>query len=251
MSSQSSLLKFHGDTLALLGVSPSISRRSISEMDAIESRIGRKLPAAVREWYSIDGACDLMLRYSNGDPPLEIREFGVPRVDTTGQGPHDLLMHDLVAFRYENQAVCVWVFGLDGSDDPPVYVDVDSQFRTWTRCSPTFSAHLYAWMWDWASVLQNDLLVQAQNQPLSESAVSFLRERLDVGPITYGWPGHTQYRFSSPGQRLLIWASDKQADWWLTAEDENSLRELINQIRHCDEVGNSLWSNSRRAEALL
>ncbi len=246
-----SVVRFHARTLKLLNVAPGISDSAVADLDAVETRISRKLPASVREWYSLHGACELLRRYSNDDWPLEVRELGVPRKDTHGGGPHDLLARDLVAFRYENQGVCVWAFGLDGTDDPPAYVDFDSQFKTWTRCSPTFSERLYAWIWDYAKVLTNDLLVQAQNKPLSETALSILRSNLDAGPETFGWPGHTQYRFSKGDQKLLIWASDDQADWWLTADREESLQALIEAVRQCDQVGQSLWSNSERAESLL
>lgn len=37
-----------------------------------------------------------------------------------------------------------------------------------------------------------------------------------------------------------------QADWWITAAGEESLKGLIETVRHCDQVGQSLWSNSAR-----
>ena len=244
-------MHFHARTLELLEAAPVISESAVADLESVETRIGRKLPASVREWYSLDGACELLRRYSNDDRPLEVLEFGVPRTDTLGGGPHDLLARGLVVFRYENQSVCVWAFGMHDGDDPPAFVDVDTQFKTWTQCAPTFSEHLYAWMWDHAKVLTKDLLVQAQNKPLSDAALSFLRNNFDVGAETYGWPGHTQYRFSKNDQRILIWASDDQADWWITADREDSVSGLIETVRNCDEVGHSLWSHSERAELLL
>ena len=244
-------MRFHARTLKLLNLAPAISDSAVAELDAAEIRIGRRLPASVREWYALDGACKLLGQYSNDDWPLEVREFGLPRKDTFGGDPYDLLAEGLVVFRYENQAVCIWAFGLDGSEDPPVYVDFDSQFKTWTRCAPTFSEHLYAGMWDYARVLKKDLLVQAQNKPLSETALGFLRGNFHAGPETHGWPGHTQYRFSKNDHRILIWASDDQADWWITADREESLQALARKVQHCDQVGQSLWSSSERVHALL
>jgi hypothetical protein len=244
-------MRFHARTLKLLNVAPVNSATAASSLDAAEARIGRKLPASVREWYLLEDACKLLRQYSNDDWPLEVGEFGLPRKDTHGGGPHDLLARGLVVFRYENQGVCVWAFGLDGTEDPPVYVDFDSQFKTWAKCAPTFSEHLYTCVWDYALVLTRDLLVQGQNPPVSETALSFLRENFDIGPETYGWPGHTQYRFSRRDQRILIWASEGQADWWLTADREESLSDLIDKVRPCDQVGQSLWSNSERADSLL
>ena len=244
------MLRFHSQTLKLLNVDPVISDSALTKLDAVEARIGRELPASIREWYALNGASELLHQYSNNDWPLEVNDFGQPQKVTLNGAPHDLLARDLVVFRYENQGVCVWAFGIDGSDDPPVYVDVDSQFKSWIKCAPTFSEHLYAWMWDYAKVFTKELLVQAQNEPLSETALDILRGNLDTGPVTYGWPGHTQYRFSKGDQRLLIWASANQADWWLTADREESLQALIESVRSCDKVGKSLWSNSKRAESL-
>lgn len=244
-------MHFHARTLRLMNTAPTISPAAVKDLDAAEARIGRKLPESVREWYSLEGACTFLRKYSNDDPPLEVREFGLPLTDTGGEGPHDLLAGGLVVFRYENQGVCVWAFGLDGADDPPVYVDVDTQLETWTKCAPTFSAHLYAWMWDYAKVLTADLLVQAQNRAFSGAALGFLREEFDAGLETYGWPGQTQHRFSKEDQRLLIWASEDQADWWMTADSDRTLIALIEKVRYCDRVGERLWSNSERAESLL
>lgn len=244
-------MRFHSRTLEMLNVAQPISARAVADLVSVEERIGRNLPEAVREWYGLDGACNLLRQYSNDDWPLDVREFGLPRKDTHGGGPHDLLARGLVPFRYENQGVCVWAFGLDETDDPPVYVDFDSQFKVWTRCATTFSGHLYAWMWDYAKVLTQDLLIQAQNKRLSKTALSFLRGNFEAGDETHGWPGHTQYRFSKSEQRILIWASDDQAHWWITADHEQPLKALNETVRHCDEVGESLWSNSVRVMPLL
>ena len=72
------MLRFHGRTLKLLNIAPPTSRNAVEVLDAVEARIGRKLPASVREWYSLDGACELLRQYSNDDWPLEVREFGLP-----------------------------------------------------------------------------------------------------------------------------------------------------------------------------
>lgn len=244
-------MSFHAKTLKLLGLAPVTSPSAVAELDAIERRIGRRLPLSVREWYSRDDACELLDRYSNGDPPLDPREFGIPREDTHGAGPHDLLASNLIVFRYENQAVCVWAFELDGSEDPPVYVDVETQFRCWTKCTPTFSDHLHCWMWDYTLVLTVDLLVAAVNPPLSQTALDFLRANFDVGPATFGWPGHTQFRFSREKQRVLVWAAEDQADWWLAADDQESLRQLVRTVSDWDQVGRSLYHRSDQGRVNL
>src|SRR5260221_2381837 len=113
-------MRFHAKTLMLLNVDPANSATAASSLDAVEASIGRRLPASVRVWYSLEDACKLLRQFSNDDWPLEVGEFGMPRKDMHGGRPHDLLARDLVVFRYENQGLCVWAFGLEGTEDPPV-----------------------------------------------------------------------------------------------------------------------------------
>ncbi len=245
-------MRFHAHTLKLLGLAPAISADAVRDLDAAEARMGHPLPASVREWYSLEGACGLLRRFSNQDPPVEVGEFCVDERRARGQAKREVPDCDLVIFRCENQGVCLWAFALDDADDPPVYVeDFNPQVTTLIQCTRTFSEHIYAWMWDWASVLPSQLLVQAQNAPLSQAAISFLEENFEVGPETYGWPGDRQLRFAREDQRLLIWAAKDQADWWLTADCAESLRDLVDKVRHCDDVGNSLWSASAQVESSI
>lgn len=229
------------------GVSPSAAK-ALAE---VEERIWRGLPASVREWYEQEDACQLLLDYSNGDPPLEIERFGEALRDTHGGGPHDLLARGLLPFRFENQGVCVWAVHLNGSDDPPVVIDYDTQFKIWKPCAASFSEHVYTWVWDWSLVLQRDLLIQAQHDPLSPEAMSFLKMHFAAGPVTAGWPADNQYRFSRGDQRILISASDGWANWHLAADSDDSLAELAAAVGACDDVTKAFWSHSEAGELVL
>jgi hypothetical protein len=244
------LLRYHSKTLQMLALTPCISPAAVAELNEAEVRLRRPLPASVREWYSQENAVHLLRQYSNCDWPVQVAEFGVTRTDADAGGSSRLSDRGLLVFRCENQGVCAWAVRLDG-DDPPVIVDDDLQFRHGTVSAPSFSTHLHAWMWDYALVLSRDLLVQAQNRVLSATALESLRHEFDVGPLTYGWPGHRQYRFSRRDERILIWVSEDQADWWLSADSEDSLRRLLTTVWDVDHVGKSLWSHSERGEAAL
>jgi hypothetical protein len=217
--------------------------------------MGRILPASVREWYELENARRLLLEHSNHDPPVDLSEFGKPQRDTRSGASHDLLAEDLLVFRRENQGVCTWAIRLDGSDDPPVVVDVDTQFTSWIESAPSFSEHLYAWMWDYsvglAKLRSDDLLIQAQNRSLSKDALAFLTNQFRAELVTHGWPGHTQYRFFNADQRILIWADPDQADWFLTADNEESLAKLVTSVSPVDALGEALWSHTAQGEALL
>lgn len=126
----------------------------------------------------------------------------------------------------------------DGSDDPPVLADVDTQFSSWVQCAPSFSQHVYAWMWDYALVLGklrgddliDDLVIEALSQPLSEESLGFVRNHFQAELVTQGWPGDTQYRLFTGDQRILIWDSKKQADWFLSAKSTEALGQLANLV---------------------
>jgi len=232
------MLTYHSRTFELLATEPRVSPAALEMLEQVEKRIGRVLPASVREWYELDGARQLLLRFSNDDPPLHISDFGKPLKDTSGGGPHDLLGRNLLVFRWENQGVCAWAIQLDGSDDPPVVVDFDTPFSSWVQCASSFSQHLYAWMWDHALVLGklrgddllDDLVIEAHSQPLSQEALAFLRSHFQAELVTHGWPGDTQYRFFTGDQRILIWDGETQADWFLSAKSKEALGQLANLV---------------------
>ena len=206
----------------------------------------------MREWYELENAVQLLFQYSNEDHPVEIGKLGEPLRDMLGGGPHDLIAQDLLVIRHENQGVCVWAVLLDGSDDPPVVLDLDTQFKTWTKCADSFSQHIYAWIWDYSQILmKRALFVQAQNTPLSEMALSKLSEYFEKVCVTYGWPGQTQYRFCRDDQRILVWANSNQADWWLHAKSKESLESLVRLVAPLDSVGKALWSNDAEGQAFL
>jgi len=244
-------LRYHTKAMQLLGLEGRISTTARNALDDVESRVKRTLPASVREWYELENAVQLLFQHSNADPPVDIGKLGEPLRDTLG-GPHDLVAQNLLVIRQENQGACVWAVLLDGSDDPPVVLDLDTQFKTWTKCASSFSQHVYAWMWDYSQVLaEHRMLVQAQNPPLSEMALSSLSERFERECVTYGWPGHTQHRFYRGDQRILVWANIKQADWWLSAKTRESLESAVKLVSPLDSVGKAFWSNDAEGQAVL
>lgn len=156
--------------------------------------------------------------------------------------------------RRENQSVCRWAVHLDGSSDPPVVVDYEfaDPEDTWIPCTDHFSDYVYCCVWDYSMVLRKGTpLIQAQNATLSPAALDFLSREFARVLHSEGWPADRQYRFQRPGQRILIWSGDRQADWWLAAEDSNSLAALVRSVWQCDRVGNSLWSNDDEGTAIL
>lgn len=235
------MTSFHSATFRLLRSEPDVSSAAVSAVESAERRLGFRLPASVREWYCNEGAIEILAKYSNQDPPIPLEKFAVIEWNSLR----------LMPFKYENQGVCTWSISLDGSDDPPVYVDVDSDGKQWNMQAPTFSAYIYSCVWDYSVVLDLPALVQAQNGPLSEEAVGELRRHFSEKPSTFGWPGSTQHRFADKECAILIWAGEGQADWFVGAGDEKSLESAVRAVWKIDDVGRSLYDCSVIGKAVL
>ncbi len=146
---------YHQASLNLLGVAPRTSSASGELLGRREQALGVRLPASVREWYTLRGA-ERVLAEHGGDRPVPLKALGDPREVGLGW----LRVLD------ECQGVAAWFVRLDGSDDPPVYVhsemfgtpeddararddDEDAldplvDFPTWWRpAAPSFSAFVY------------------------------------------------------------------------------------------------------------
>lgn len=116
---------FHSATFELLGTRPRTTTAALGEIESAEQRLGVRLPPSVREWYSLESALSVLSEHSNDDPLIPVRDFALTD-STAGR---------LIPIRWENQGVCTWAILLDGSDDPPVLVDVDSNGLARSRSS--------------------------------------------------------------------------------------------------------------------
>ena len=234
-------MRFHTETFRILRAEPQISPAAVVEVEHAEQCLGFRLPVSVREWYCNKHAIEILAEHSNQDPPIPLGEFKVVEWKS----------RRLLPFRIENQGVCVWSIMLDGSDDPPVYVDVDSAGTEWQMLAPTFSTYVYACVWDYEIVFGMPALVQAQNGPLSPQVVSVLSQAFIAQPKTFGWPGSTQYRFSAKDHAIVIWSAEAQADWFVGAHDEDSLKLALRAVWTLDDVGNSFYECSDNARNVL
>ena len=111
-------LNHHQATFDLIGKTPQVSRAAIKALEKRERLLGITLPASMTEFYSLKGACEILTQYSNQDPAVPIEELGDP----------EALAHGLLKIQDENQGVAAWYVRLDGSDDPPVEVDQESDW---------------------------------------------------------------------------------------------------------------------------
>lgn len=143
-------LKYHQKTFALLGLEPKKSAVAVKQLAARERRLKTRIPAAIKEWYSLAGAVKLLYEHSNQDEPTPLKGLGSPYE----------VSHGVLKIQTENQGVAEWYVRLDGSDDPTVLVESEFHHEpdeTWDDAddedylsraifkeqSPSFSEYVY------------------------------------------------------------------------------------------------------------
>jgi hypothetical protein len=221
------MMSFHRQTLELLGYEPALSPEAVAVLTQVERQRGFRFPAALWEWYSLDGAVPLLARYSNADPPVRLAELGGALTDPYTGEPMDLLTRGLLPIRFENQAVCVWAVRLGVGEDPEVVVDYDSGLRDWLWCASSFSSHVYCWVWDYSFIFPGKYKAMANANSSNEAALlGFFRSEFQERPSTGGWPSARQYRFEREGQRILLWTGDR-ANCFLAAPSTDLIVELV------------------------
>lgn len=220
-------MSYHAATLRLLDRPMHVSAAAQSEIAEVERRLGVRLPASVREWYAFEDGAAILAEHSNDDPPVEVRNFVVLEAEA----------RRLLPIRNENQGVCVWAVEIDASDDPCVWVDVAASGERWCRSATSFSVYVYTCIWDYRRVLKREAIVQARSRRLSDAALEHLSRHFAEEPRTYGWPGRVQYRFGAGSAGILIWASEDQTDWFIAAETEASLKEVVSAVGYLDGFG--------------
>jgi hypothetical protein len=208
-------MRYHSKTITLLGLSNEPTNKAL------------QLPASVSEWYSRSDAVSLLREYSNDDAPLEPSQFELVSDDKL----------NFIVFMYENQGVCWWAYVADDSEDPPVYINLDPPPNKWFLHAETFSTFIYTRVFDFWNCRDSQLGISGSGDPLSEDTLQRLQSRYKEEPRTHGWTSGTQYRFSRPGRRIVIWDSPKQADWHFSADtSEAVVLELYREFSQ-----NLLW----------
>ncbi len=243
-------IKYNRDAIPLLPTPPQFSDRAVEGLGRRERELGIRFPDAVREWYSLEGAVDLLRQFSNTDHPVPIEKLGEPLPNWRRAGPRDFLAQGLVVFIRENQFVCNWAFRLDESPDPEVLVKIDTALEDeWLRCADTFSTFVYCQVWDYR---QGGTQVSAQEVALDAADLQFLSATFPKRPSTHGWPGKTNYRFEAENGHILLWDGENRgADWFISAKTPASLRAILSRIWHCGNLAETLYDITPEAADVL
>lgn len=232
---------YHDRSYRLLDIAPAQDDSASRRFADTEQRLNIALPSSLQEWYRRGDAISILLNHSNDDPPIEPHNFKLFSWQSRA----------LLPIRYENQGVCTWAVDLDGSSDPPVLVDVDTNGKLWIPFADTFSDYVYTGVWDYKRVLGQRVVVQAQNSPLTSTTIASLQSHFDHEVLTHGWPGGMQYRFGNSEGALLIWSEMDQASWFAGAATTPALKSLLQSIWTLDDVGRTFWECSDEGRDVL
>lgn len=231
---------YHDRSYRLLGTTAGEDTAVIRELHDLEQRLEQKLPKSMLEWYKRENAIAILQQHSNNDPLISVSDMQLVYWNS----------RTLLPIRHENQGVCTWAIELNRSDDPPVWVDVDTDGLDWKPCADTFSDYVFSCIWDHKSIFELPALVAAQNSSLSDATLERLTQ-YEQEILTHGFPGSTQYRFFDRTGAILIWSDDSQADWWVAAPTATQLCSMLRTIWHFDQLGGSLYACSDEGRVAL
>ena len=233
---------FHAATYQLLEKRPQAGQQALDALQQAEQRLGMQLSASVREWFSLQNALEILNQHSNCDPAVAVSKW---KIEPTDRGP-------LVQFKVENQGVCDWLFLVDGSDDPPVYVRIDrGDEEELVECAQTFSAYILSCVWDFSYLIKHS--VMANVDPIDQQTQATLRQQFSEQPPTYGWPGDVQNRFAGDGVSILLWTGRRQTDWIVGARSLAQLEAAIRQLWPLGELASKWygWGESNEVHPML
>src|ERR1041385_4738698 len=164
------------------------SQTNIEQLDALEETYHVILPAAVREWYSLDITPEIMSASNSGVGFIPIGDFKPFSKMIDDLNP-DAAREDLWYFlfsEYIDQGGDYIAFKIDSGDDPPVFAEYLGDF---IELAPTFSQFLYLYFWDWLGhytfihgfrILEHSTLLNLNLPPRYNVPVDQLRERFSI-----------------------------------------------------------------------
>jgi hypothetical protein len=293
--SRASRVPYHQNVYDLLGIEPGESPEAARMIAEHEAQHG-PLPASVKEWYLVPNVVLLDRRpdewveqwtlnegklwweYSNQDPPVPLLNFldDLAQLSEGPAPPYVIILH-------ENQGVVRWwvEIRVNGSDDPPVWVDNDQPDDTaaWTRSDERFSEFLVRWFGNfylqpWTPLSRNGsdakfngvrpfvkpyanrLWLRTPDEPFQPPVIDFLTDHFGE-PERTARPGNvTTYTFRPPGGTIRVTADEPTltgglSAWWVHAETRERLAEFAELLRPWGTLRDTLRADTDPARAVL
>jgi hypothetical protein len=238
-------LRYHATAMRVLEATPVLSPAALRTIERCGARCGARLPASVREWYSLEGAESLLSIPDVGGclEPLDrlLKRFARLRTDPDGSSPTRTLIYSADSSGFTEELT------FDGTDDPPV-----DDGGTPPRNRGPFSAFVLDMAWGvrtWPERLRAYL--PDFGGVLGPPHLDFLIENFDELPRDK-WRGRRNpfrpsaeevdlfgYRFFGRGCRIRVVAdgdathAERAASWSVHAESESELFAALRFLWPC------------------
>jgi len=226
-------LKYHQNTFNLLSLKPIVSEELLKLLNDVEHQYSISIPPSIREWYSMIEAMNILKTSIFGDVPHPPQEWHNEGQFWWGNRLcHDLLSEGFLLVLSENQGVCHWAVKLDGSDDPPVFIEIDSIDNfVWQLYSNSFSEFIYDIVWKFVKKPEQIKLI-AYTPTLTQADLSTLNQYFKKRPTLIYPRNEKIYRFLGDAQSVEIREEQKAicVSWCLSAQSPSSLFSLSSQI---------------------
>ncbi|RZU53364.1 SMI1/KNR4 family protein SUKH-1 [Krasilnikovia cinnamomea] len=231
-------LRYHQRAVALDGVEPVVSAEADALLDRLEARHGVTLPAAVREWYRLEGAVEMLRRRANGDHPykvedlgnIEVYHFDSEELEEEEERTYDPVADGLLPVMVENQGVWYWAVRLDGSDDPEVVAAMDevAPHSEWQPFASSFSDFALIRVWDDPG--DAGCRLSGRSRGLEPDELAGMGAALERLPDTFKHMKRFEGRDGRQRIQLVDLGSDKWSLELLWAETEELLAELVTTV---------------------
>jgi hypothetical protein len=244
-------LKYHTPVFRVLGREPVVSPEAVRAIEECEATCRTRLPAAVREWYSLEGVEQLLAEHSGACGPTSLayllEQFVRARARPRVQKPACITI--FTAWRANTGWEADLV--LTGEDDPPVDADAEP--------SQIPSSHYILNMAWWRQTFNDQPSAIHGHDRKADPAVcgpeqlAFLRERFEELPrdriAWFNLPPRTlvpgqraqTFRFIKPGWYVEVNTDGdpstglRPAVYCLTADTKEELQCLDEMLRPCRE----------------
>jgi hypothetical protein len=223
-------LRYHARAWRLLGREPALSADAVRAIEECEARCGVRLPAAVREWYSLVGAVEVLAEHEAACGPASLDELLTAFAAAARGGRRATPPARFVFYGPWRQNTGYEAeLDLTGPDDPPVFVHPD------TPVEP-FSGHVLGLAW-WKRTFDcSHLFVRAEFGPPD---LDYLAEHFEELPRLVAPDGsHTLRFFGWRGRVEVVSQGDPSsavcaASFTLAADDEERLLDVYGFVGAC------------------